>query len=105
MEFKKFKFFITSYKDNRSTEITEDMWDALSSRSDMDKFSIAHCGHPSEEIYANIWIGDKLHSCDSFNAVIELFVRELHFNLASAKDFAQKVTSVEPDTLVRLGRL
>ncbi len=70
----------------------------------MDCFKISCYPHPSEELYARVWINDKVYNCESFDEMVELFVRIVCLNLSAAKDFSQKIAVVGGNTLVNLGK-
>lgn len=105
MNFTKNKYYISSTKDNRLTEVTPDMWEALIHRSDMDAHKLAVCPLLTEECHAKVWIDDHLYSCATFDEIVETFVRVLNCNLANAKDFAQKLLNCDSQTLVKYGHL
>lgn len=105
LTFSKTKHFISASKDNRLTEVTQEMWQSLVSRSDMDAHKLSVCPILTEECHTKLWVDDHLYSCATFDEIVETLVRVLNCNLANAKDFAQKLANCDSQTLVKFGRL
>lgn len=99
------KRFIMSAKDQRVTEVSEDLWNNLVSRSDMTWYRLNALTDVSEEIYSRLWVDSKVYDFSSFDELVEHLVRELYMNLSVAKDFAHKLNSAgSNNTELLLGR-
>lgn len=99
------KRFIYTAKDNRTTEVTENLWNAFVSRSDMDRYTIESVLSPSEGVYCKLWVNSKVYDLGSFDELVECLVRNLYMGLGLAKDFAHKINSAgEHKYQILLGR-
>lgn len=99
------KRFIFATGDNRTTEVSEHLWNALVSRSDIDRYKIEVVLSDSEDSYCKLWLNDKVYDLSSFDSLIETLVRDLYMSLVLAKEFAHKIVSAgEHNNKIFLGK-
>lgn len=104
MEHDRRKYFLTSHDDKRVIEVSEQLWNASRFRSEMTSYELCCYVQPSEECYCKVWLQDsKVVSFKSFDELVEFIIRDLYLNIACAKDLAQKMTALPPNTKINLG--
>lgn len=85
--------------------MTENLWISLTSRSDMDRYTIESVLTPSEGVYCKLWLKNNVYDIGSFDELVECLVRNLYMGLALAKEFAHKINSAgEHNHKIFLGR-